>query len=72
MSNSANQEPAKKPSGFEQQASQAQGGLVREFWDFLMHNKKWWLIPILTVLLLVMGLVFLGGTALAPFIYTLF
>lgn len=45
---------------------------VKEFWYFLKQNKKWWLIPILVVLLLLGVLVFLGGTAIAPFIYPLF
>jgi len=57
---------------FQLQATQPSTGLMREFWDFLCHNKKWWLTPILVVLLLVMGLVILGGTAMMPFIYTLF
>ena len=47
-------------------------GLLREYLDFLCHNKKWWLIPIIVALLLVGVLVILGGTAAAPFIYTLF
>ena len=59
-------------SQFADQASQQSVGIVREFWDFLRHNKKWWLLPILIVLLLVTGLVLLGGTSAAPFIYTLF
>ena len=41
-------------------------------WDFLKHNKKWWLTPIILVLLLFGVLLILGGTAAAPFIYTLF
>ena len=45
---------------------------LAEFWLFLKHNKKWWLLPILIVLLLLGVLVLLGGTAIAPFIYTLF
>ena len=47
--------------------------LVREFWLFLKVRKKWWLAPIVIVLGL-MGLliVFTQGSALAPFIYTLF
>ncbi len=57
---------------FESQAELAQVGLVREFWDYLRSNKKWWLTPIVVVLLLVGALVMLGGTAAAPFIYTLF
>jgi len=55
-----------------QQASQAQRGILGEFVDFLLHNKKWWLTPIILVLLLVGLLLVLGGTGAAPFIYTLF
>ncbi len=47
-------------------------GLVGEFVSFLKHNKKWWLLPILVIMLLVGALAVLGGTAAAPFIYTLF
>ncbi len=54
------------------QAEQPSPGLIREFWDFLKHNKKWWLTPIILVLLLLGALLILGGTAAAPFIYTLF
>ena len=46
--------------------------MVAEFWDFLKHNKKWWLLPIVIVLLMLGALVMLGSTAAAPFIYTLF
>ncbi len=47
-------------------------GLLVEFWGFLKVNKKWWLLPIVLVLLLLGGLIILSGTAVAPFIYTLF
>jgi len=57
---------------FAQYASQPRIGFVREFLDFLLHNKKWWLAPIILVLLVVGLLVMLGGTSAAPFIYTLF
>jgi len=57
---------------FEQQAGQSQTGIVAEFVDFLLHNKKWWLTPIILVLLMVGLLVIVGGTGAAPFIYTLF
>ena len=57
---------------FEIRASAPQQGIVREFLDFLMHNKKWWLTPIILVLLLVTVLIVLSGSAAAPFIYTLF
>jgi hypothetical protein len=45
--------------------------LLAEFWQFLRHNKKWWLLPILVVLLVFGVLIFLSGTGAAPFIYTL-
>ena len=48
-------------------------GLIREFWDFLRMRKKWWLAPIIIVMVLVGGLlVFAQGSAVAPFIYTIF
>jgi hypothetical protein len=53
-------------------ANRPHAGLLHELASMIAHNKKWWLVPIL-VMLLVLGLiVFLGGTAAAPFIYTLF
>ena len=60
-------------SEFERAAKEpARGGFLRELWGFLAHNKKWWLLPILVMLLIFGLLVFLSGTGLAPFIYTLF
>jgi hypothetical protein len=52
-----------------QLANQPQAGLAREFWDFLLHYKKWWLTPIIVILLLMGVLVFLAGTPIAPFVY---
>ena len=47
--------------------------LVGEFWQFLKVRKKWWLLPIVIVMALVGALlVFAQGSALAPFIYTIF
>lgn len=57
---------------FIEQASNKRSGIVREFYDFLRHNKKWWLIPVVIVVLVLGLLVVLGGSAAAPFIYTLF
>ena len=57
---------------FQAQASGERTGLVREFIDFLGENKKWWLAPIIIAMLLLGLLVILGGSAAAPFIYTLF
>ncbi len=43
---------------------------VREFWRFLMGNKKWWLTPIIVFVLLFGALVLLGGTGDGPFVYS--
>ena len=71
-SKSPSDDAAQGASTFAQQAEEAQPGLVAEFTDFLLHNKKWWLTPIIVVLALVGVLVVLGGWGAAPFIYTLF
>lgn len=47
--------------------------IMLEFWEFLKVRKKWWLTPIIIFLVLLGALiVFTEGSALAPFIYTLF
>ena len=59
-------------SEFLREAESQRMGLGAEFLDFLKHNKKWWLLPIVLVLAVIAGAIFLGGTAAAPFIYPLF
>jgi hypothetical protein len=61
-----------KPNSFEQAGSDRQSGLIGEFCQFLLYNKKFWIAPLLVVLLGMGLLIMLGGTAAAPFIYTLF
>jgi hypothetical protein len=47
--------------------------LIKDLWDFMRERKKFWLAPIIVVMLLLGGLiVFAQGSAVAPFIYTLF
>ncbi len=47
--------------------------IMLEFWDFLKVRKKWWLTPIVLFLALLGALIiFTEGSAVAPFIYTLF
>lgn len=47
--------------------------LVRDLWGYMRERKKFWLVPILVVLLLIgVLLIFAEGSAVAPFIYTLF
>ena len=46
---------------------------LKEFWEFLKIRKKYWLFPIIIVLVLLGGLIVLTqGTVVAPFIYTIF
>jgi hypothetical protein len=45
---------------------------ISELWAMICDQKKYWMIPIIAVLLLLGLLVLLSGTAAAPFIYTLF
>lgn len=55
-----------------QAAAGERRGLAAEFYGFLKDNKKWWLAPIVISILGLGTLVLLGGSAAAPFIYTLF
>jgi hypothetical protein len=57
---------------FEDLSKEPQPGILAEFFDFLLHNKKWWLLPILIVLALVGILASMASTGATPFIYTLF
>jgi hypothetical protein len=46
---------------------------IKDMWDFMRERKKFWLAPIIIVMVLLGGLiVFAQGSAVAPFIYTLF
>lgn len=51
----------------------AKTSLISEFWAFMRVRKKWWLLPIVIVMLLIGSLlVFAQTSVLAPFIYTIF
>lgn len=54
---------------FEQEAQGRRMSIIGEFWEFLKHNKKWWLLPILVVMFLMGILVVLSLTPLGPLIY---
>jgi len=46
---------------------------IKELWQFFKERKKWWLFPIIVLLLLIgILIVFAGNSVIAPFIYTLF
>lgn len=57
---------------FTEEAEAKPKGALAEFLYFALHNKKWWLTPILVLLVLVSVLIVLGGSGVAPFIYSLF
>ena len=47
--------------------------LLKDLWGYMRENKKYWLAPIIIIMVLLGGLiVFAQGSAVAPFIYTLF
>jgi hypothetical protein len=51
----------------------AHQSLIKEFWEFIKIRKRYWLLPIVIVLLIFSALiVFIESSAIAPFIYTLF
>lgn len=47
--------------------------ILKDLWGFMRVRKKYWLLPIILIMMLLGGLIFFtSGSALAPFIYTLF
>ena len=72
MNQTHNEGTQRSTNEFAREAEQAPSSTLGEFWDFLAHNKKWWLTPIILSLLLVSILIIFGSSAAAPFIYTLF
>jgi len=61
-----------KRSEFEKSGDEKDIGLMGEFIGMMKQNKKYWLIPLIVILLLFGVLIILGSSAAAPFIYTLF
>jgi hypothetical protein len=57
---------------FEDAGKQRESSLLSEFFLMLKQNKKYWMVPLILVLLGFGVLIMLGGTAVAPFIYQLF
>ncbi len=72
MTNEPNSSVNKTPSEFEKQAASPDPGLIAEFVDFLKHSKKWWLTPIIIVLLLIGVFLIITSSVAAPFIYPFF
>jgi hypothetical protein len=73
MSGSERDEPASQATErLERHARGRRQGLLAEYWSFLFHEKKWYLVPVVVALMALGALIVVGGTAAAPFLYTLF
>lgn len=63
--------PAERAS-LDELADGRDSGLISEYFRFMAHTRKWWLMPIVVLLAMAAGLVILAGTGAAPLIYALF
>ncbi len=70
--NHQKRDPQMSGEEFVKQANVRSRGILGEIFGFLVQNKKWWLLPIILFLLFAGTLIVLGGTSIAPLIYTLF
>lgn len=70
--NDANKEPSSQAEKFTQQSTQARGSFLSEYIYLLKNNRKWWMLPLVFLLLAFGALMILSATGAAPFIYTLF
>ena len=61
-----------EPDLFEQEAASGRTRILGEFWEFLRTNKKWWLTPIILVIVLLTLFGILSQSVIAHFIYPLF
>jgi hypothetical protein len=59
-------------NSFERKSQERRPSFLVEFMDFLVNNKKWWLTPIILILLVLSLFIVLTNTAIGPLIYVLF
>ena len=59
-------------SDFEKQAANPPSSFLSDLWLFIRQTKKWWLVPLIAVLLLMGALLAVSSSGAAPFLYTLF
>lgn len=56
----------------EEQLPQPNKGILAEFWDFILHEKVWWMTPLVLFLLIMVGFIlFVEASPVLPFIYAL-
>ena len=72
MPQKASADKKRESDEFASQAARPARSFLGEYWDFLRYERKWWLAPLLAFLFLAGGLIALGGTGFAPFLYALF
>lgn len=60
------------PRSFEEAGAGGRSGVLGEFLHYLRESKKWWMLPILIVMLCLGMLALLTSSPIAPFIYTMF
>jgi hypothetical protein len=63
---------AERGGAFEQQAKTARQGMIVQYFQFLREHSKWYLVPIILALIVLGALVFMAGSSVAPFVYTMF
>jgi hypothetical protein len=71
MMNRGRAKPSEAEEPFSRQAGKRSPGLLNEYWHFLRHSKKWYMIPTIVLLLLLGLLVALSASGLMPFIYAI-
>jgi hypothetical protein len=64
--------PSERAADFLKEVGSPRKGVISQWKDFLRETRKYWLVPILIVFLLLAVLVVVGGSAAAPFLYPLF
>ncbi|MCZ6853407.1 MAG: DUF5989 family protein [Gammaproteobacteria bacterium] len=72
MSELTPSEKSEEAQKFAHLAEHAAPGVVRQSWQLIRKEKKWYLLPVLLAFVLVGGFILLGGTGAAPLLYTLF
>ena len=65
-------ESRREQTSFERAGDAVRSNIVAEFWAFLRESKKWWMLPIIVVLVSLAVFALLASTPIAPFVYTLF
>ena len=71
MTEQYNTKPSDTGEQFARQTKKPSPGLLNEYWYFLCHSKKWYIIPTIVLLLLLGLLVGLSASGLMPFIYAI-